>query len=111
MENPNLRNFNISDFPYEILFNILLNADLKDIANYCQTSKSASGICKDQNFWRIKLWKDYGRQEKVVGITWKQQYQSKEIKVINSPIAAGNVYYGIVDDQGNLYVSGLRSKI
>lgn len=102
---------NLTDFPYEVLFNILLNINLKDLANYCQTSKRASEICRDQSFWRVKLWGDYGKQGLIEGITWKQQYQSKEIKVINSTIAAGNVYYGIVDDQGNLYVSGLRSTV
>ncbi len=29
-----------------------------------------------------------------------------QIKVINSPIAVGNDYYAIIDDQGNLYMAG-----
>ena len=97
---------NLGGFPYEVLFNILLNAEPKDIANYCQTSKDASEICKSQDFWRAKLWKDYGNQKQVEGITWQEQYQSGQIGVINSPISAGNGHYGIIDDLGDLYMSG-----
>ncbi len=97
---------NLTDFPYEVLFNILLNAKPKDIANYCQTSRGAFEICRDQSFWRMKLWKDYGQQKQVEGMTWKQQYQLRPIRVINSPIAAGRNFYGIIDDRGNLYMAG-----
>ncbi len=89
---------NLNDFPYEILFDILLNAEPKDIANYCQTSKDASEICKDQSFWRAKLWKDYGNQKQVEGMTWQKQYQLGKIKVVNSPIVAAEDYYGVIDD-------------
>ena len=97
---------NLTDFSYEVLFNILLNSEPKDIANYCQTSKRASEICKSQDFWRAKLWKDYGKQRQTERMTWKQQYQSGQIKVINSPISSGGSYYGIIDDQGDLYAAG-----
>ena len=97
---------NLNNLPNEVLFNILLNAEPKDIANYCQTSYKASGICKSRDFWRMKLWKDYGEQKQVEGMTWKQQYQSGPIRVINSPIAAGNGHYGIIDDLGDLYMGG-----
>ncbi len=97
---------NLTDFSYEVLFNILLNADPEDIANYCQTSKRASGICKDQSFWREKLWRDYGKQNQMKNITWKQQYRLGPIRVINSPITAGWNYYGIIDDRGDLYMAG-----
>lgn len=109
MQNPNLQKFNLTDFSYEILFNILLNAEPKDIANYCQTSKRASEICKNQDFWRMKLWKDYGKMEQVKGRTWKEQYQSGPIRVINSPITAGKSHYGIIDDQGDLYMAGYNN--
>ncbi len=110
MENPNLQKYNLTDFPYEVLFNILLNAEPKDIANYCQTSKRASQICKDQDFWRAKLWADYGKQKLMEGMTWQEQYQFGQIKVINSHIAAGNGYYAIIDDRGDLYIAG-RQKL
>ena len=106
MENPNFQKLNLSNFPYEVLFNILLNAEPKDIANYCQTSKRASQICKEQDFWRAKLWKDYGKEEPMKDMTWRQQYQLRRIKVVNSPITTGEDYYGIIDDQGNLYMAG-----
>ncbi len=108
MENPK---YNLTDFPYEVLFNILLNADPKDIASYCQTSKRASEICKDQSFWRVKLWKDYGKQEQVEEMTWQKQYQSGPIRVINSHIAAGNGYYAIIDDRGDLYIAGRQELV
>ena len=99
--------FKLTDFSNEVLFNILLNAKPKDIANYCQTSHRASEICKDQSFWRAKLWKDYGKQEKIEGMTWKEQYQLGPIKVINSPLSAGaGTHYGIIDSQGQLYLAG-----
>ena len=101
---------NLNDFSYEVLFNILLNAEPKDIANYCQTSHRASGICKSPDFWRMKLWKDYGEQKQVEGMTWQKQYQLGPIRVINSPIASGWNYYGIIDDQGDLYMSGYNER-
>ena len=97
---------NLSDFPFEVLFNILLNSEPKDIANYCQTSKRASEICKDSDFWRAKLWRDYGQEKQAKGMTLQEQYQFKQIKVINSPISSGGAYYGIIDDQGDLYMAG-----
>ncbi len=102
---------NLNDLPYEMLFDILLNADPKDIASYCQTSKRASEICKDQGFWRAKLWTDYGKQEQIKGMTWMERYQIGPIKVINSPIAAGNGYLGIIDDRGDLYITGLSRAV
>ncbi len=99
--------FNLTDFSNEVLFSILLNAEPKDIANYCQTSKRASEICKEQSFWRAKLWKDYGKQKQAEGITWQQQYQLGQIKVINSPFSDGNsMHYGIIDSQGQLHMAG-----
>ena len=97
---------NLTDFSYEVLFNILLNAEPKDIANYCQTSHRASGICKSPDFWRMKLWKDYGEENPAEGMAWKEQYQFKQIKVINSQISSGGAYYGIIDDRGDLYMAG-----
>ena len=106
MENPNLQKLNLSDFPFEVLFNILLNAEPKDIVNYCQTSHRASEICRDNSFWRMKLLRDYGEQELMKGMTWHEQYQRGIIRVINSPIFSGYDYYGIIDDQGDLYMAG-----
>ena len=102
---------NLTDFPYEVLFNILLNAEPKDIASYCQTSERASRICRDQDFWRAKLWTDYGQEEQIERITWKRQYQLKRIKVINSPMAAGNSYLGVIDNLGDLYITGLNRTV
>ena len=98
---------NLEDISIKLVYDTLLDMDPEDISYYCQTSAKATQICSDDNFWRIKLSKDYGNEKQIEGITWKQQYQSKQIKVINSPFSAGDNYYGIIDGQGNLYIAGL----
>ena len=102
----NLPKLNLEDIPVELVYDILLRTNPKDIANYCLTSLKAAKVCKDDGFWRMKLWRDYGQQEQMKGMTWKQQYRLGPIRVINSPIAAGNNYYGIIDDQGDVYMAG-----
>ncbi len=108
---------NLGDFPYEVLFGILLNADPKDIANYCQTSKRASEICKDQSFWKRKYQKDHGKSDVIPGDntryrTWKEMYyfKSRKPSIVGSPISASSSHYGIIDDQGNLYMAGDNSR-
>ena len=103
---------NLGDFPYEVLFNILLNAEPKDVGNYCKTSKRASEICKDPDFWRAKLWRDYGRQDQIKGKTWKETYNFKSRKpyIMRSPVSVGSSHYGIIDNQGNLYMAGNNSR-
>ena len=102
---------NLGNFPYEVLFDILLNADSKTIASYCQTSERASRICRDQSFWKRKYRKDYGLENQIKGLTWQKQYQLGPIKVTNTSISAGNRYYGIIDERGDSYIAGHFSVI
>ena len=107
---------NLGDFPYEVLFGILLNADPKDIANYCQTSKRASEICKDPVFWKRKYQRDFGQPDEIPSDntryrTWKEMYYFKSRKphTMRLPMSASSSHYGIIDDQGNLYMAGKSS--
>ena len=93
--------------PTEIIWEILLKANPKDIVSYCLTSKEANLICEDDSFWRKKLWVDFGKHVQVEGVEWKVMYQIlSTIGEDNSPIAAGYRNYSIIDNQGNLYMAG-----
>ena len=47
------------DLPYEVLYNIVLNNNLKTILNYCSTSQYYNDICKDYKFWKDKIKLDF----------------------------------------------------
>lgn len=47
-----------SVFDDVVLYNIMLNSDIKTIKNLCMNDKSVNLICKDKNFWAAKLDKE-----------------------------------------------------
>ncbi len=96
--------------PNEILLEILLKFDdLKTLSKLCRTSKRINNICQDEFFWKRKYQKDFGLSGEITlaeGETWKDRYQSESIKQINSPISGGFNHYGVIDQNGNLYMAG-----
>ncbi len=53
-----LNNLPVQDgdlLPADTLYNIMLNADIDTIKNYCTTSKEANKICHDKHFWINKF--------------------------------------------------------
>ena len=101
-------NLNLDDLPPEVVVQYLLRLSLKDLANYCQTSKRASEFCQSNEFWRDKYKYDFGlnghplpkNQTKL----WIDIYKDKIRK--NSPISAGLRHYAVIDDRGVLYMAG-----
>ncbi len=50
----------MEDLPNEIIYNIALDMNLKDILNSCLTSKKFYNIiCDNENFWVTKLKRDF----------------------------------------------------
>ena len=93
--------------PDEILLEILIKTDdLKTLSKWCQTSKRINNICQDKVLWKQKYEKDFGNTILSEGKTWKEQYKRTVRFSSNSPIYAGRYSYGIIDQNGNLYISG-----
>ena len=49
----------ITEIPAELKAKISANLPLKDILNFCQTSKKINAFCEIPNFWRLLLQRDY----------------------------------------------------
>ncbi len=105
--------------PNETLQKILLETDdLKTLSKWCQTSKRINIICQDEKFWKQKFRKDFGFSSHgswglsgettlMKGETWRGRYkQQATFKVFNSPISSGGDYYGVIDENGRLYMAG-----
>ncbi len=107
MQSPQNLSLKITNIPYEVLYEILAKTSPKDINNYCSTSLASSGVCKDQSFWKMKLWADFSKMEKVEGMSWEKMYQMMFTSINNSKISAGKYHYSLIDEQGNLYIAGM----
>lgn len=60
----------------EIMSQILLPLDYKELIKACQTNKDFNKVCKDDYFWKLKVEHDYGMlsRDKPSDITYRQQY-------------------------------------
>lgn len=57
---------NLQDLPKDVLVEIVLNMDIKDVISLCKTSSIFNKkICQNDFFWINKLMKDYGIKEDV----------------------------------------------
>ena len=96
--------------PDEILLEILIKTDdLETLSGWCRTSKRINNICQDEVLWKRKYQKDFGLSGKTVlaeGETWGELYKQRILFGINSPISAGGRSYGMIDQNGNLYMLG-----
>lgn len=59
IQNTIVQNIGESYIAPEVLQQILLKLDLKDIREYCHTYKSVMQICKSEEFWLMKLDNDF----------------------------------------------------
>ena len=94
--------------PDELLLEILLKTDdLKTLSSLCRTSKRINLICQDEFFWKQKYQKDFGGDVILAkGDTWKEKYKQMFPPEINSPISVKYGGYGIIDQKGDLYMTG-----
>ena len=102
-------NLNLDILPPEVVTQFLLRLSLKDLANYCQTSKTANEYCKDDAFWKDKYRYDFGLPlPKNPTELWINLYKNRIRK--NSPISAGSYHYAVIDNKGILYMAGYGSE-
>ena len=98
--------------PDEALLELLLQTDdLDTLTRWCQTSRRVAGFCQDEGFWHRKYLKDFQDLTPLLqGITWRKRYQRRALsKGLNSPLSTGGFHYGIIDETGALYMTGLNS--
>ncbi len=107
---------NLTILPTEILTMVLLETDdIDTLSRWCQSYKPITAICKDDRFWKQKFLKDYweiplpdegNTQQDQPKISWKRRYKlTTETLRSNSPISAGLNHYGIIDENGVLYMA------
>ncbi len=97
--------FNLDILPPEVVTQFLLRLSLKDLINYCLTSKTANSYCESDAFWKDKYRYDFGLPlPKNPTKLWINLYKERMIK--NSPISAGAFHYAVIDNQGILYMGG-----
>ena len=93
--------------PNEILVEILLKTDdLETIFRLCRTSKRINLVCQDEFFWHRKYQKDFGLTVLFEGDSWVELYKRTTLFGVTSPISAGFMSYGVIDQNGDLYMSG-----
>ena len=98
-------NLNLDILPPEVVTQFLLRLSLKDLANYCLTSKTANEYCKDDAFWKDKYRYDFGLPIPKNPIKkWIDLYKERTNR--SSPISAGQFHYATIDNQGILYMGG-----
>ena len=110
-----------NSLPDELLIEILVKTDdLKTLSRWCRTSKRINRICQDEFFWHRKYQRDFGFSSRgnwglsgniilMEGDTWKELYKQMSLTSINSPISAGGISYGVIDQNGNLYMTGMKN--
>ncbi len=99
--------FNLDILPPEVVTQFLLRLSLKDLINYCQTSKAANEYCENGFFWKDKYRYDFGLPLPVLkeGGKWIDIYKERVMNK-NSPISVGLEHYAVIDNQGILYMAG-----
>ncbi len=70
----------IRPLPQDTLFNILLNADSKELFNLCYINKSTNDICNNKHFWEMKFKQDdvpmLTKKVNKTSNDWIRMYQS-----------------------------------
>ena len=58
------RTIDVSNFmtlPYMAQYEILMKIQYRDLMQFCATSRQARRICDDEDFWKFKIQRDFGR--------------------------------------------------
>ena len=94
--------------PPEMMNQIILNLPPAALMNFCTTSTQFREYCRNDSFWRAKFQHDYpGRMNKPDHMKWEEYYKRAFLGLQYSfPISAGFDHYGIIDDEGNLWMGG-----
>ena len=74
----------------DIIYNIMLHSDIKDILNISCTNKTVNMIYNDNEFWHKKITKDYSFV-KVQSKNWQKTYKDICNNIYNSIITANNL--------------------
>ena len=53
---------------------IMMELDDKSLFNFCQINKYGKKLCLNEDFWRNRLWKYYGKIYPTEGQKWKEFY-------------------------------------
>lgn len=53
----------IKELPNERVYQILLPLSQAEIISFCRTNQQFADICRDQYFWRLKYFQDYGKAD------------------------------------------------
>ena len=53
---------------------IMMEINDKDLLNYCLINKYGIKLCSNEDFWRNRLWKYYGKFYPKEGQKWKELY-------------------------------------
>ncbi len=83
--------------------------DLKTLSKWCQTSKRINRICRDEGLWKEKYLRNFGETRLMVGDTWRGRYKRRASFGRNSPISNCDDYYGVIDENGKLYMAGYNN--
>ncbi len=69
-----LRVGHFDTLPDEMLLMIMEGMDYRTLTLFCSVSRRMKEVCKDENFWKGKLARDF-QAEKIPGKTWKETYR------------------------------------
>ena len=65
---------NLIGLPRDNIIDILLNTNTNQLNKLCLIHPSINQICNDDNFWRLKLNKDFSLYNNPTNSTWKDYY-------------------------------------
>ncbi len=68
----------LADIPIELVVNILLNLNDKDLASTCRTDKRATEVCADDSFWNYRIKHVFGynlSKYKIKDLSYRDMYK------------------------------------
>jgi hypothetical protein len=74
----------VSNVPHDIMIDILIYLEMRDIITMRQTNKHMYTIIGNDDFWRRKYLFDYGKKSPINGIFFKEFYKIPTIVIHNS---------------------------
>ena len=96
----NLSSRDLNNISLSQLKTIFRDLTVKEIATLCTVSKRFNTLCKNESFWRNKVFDDYGIEKKY-GDTWRQTaINMDKVDMINlgAKWIDGRTYMEILDD-------------
>ncbi len=81
--------------PYMTQYEILLKLQYKDLMRFCATSSQARRICADEDFWKFKIQRDFGRVgQRVQSLRFKGYPDVSELYPITANINNLHLMHG-----------------